>query len=147
SQDAAFRLHRKVQARSQMRITETAQPVFSDAVRPVVPLWKSLRAVRLAPHSDEHRILVLVSRRARAKKNKRLASGIQDAVHRPRRDGDGIKRPDALHLVIDRHFALASENIVNLLSLEMIMRRGAIARRDAGFSQTLVADAGISVRQ
>jgi len=47
--DAAFRLHRKVPASSQMRITETAQTVFSDAVRWVARPWKSLPSIPRMP--------------------------------------------------------------------------------------------------
>jgi hypothetical protein len=92
-------------------------------------------------------VLVFVSRCATAQKLENLFAGIGNLVFFSRRDCDCIARADGARFIADLHPSLPLQNIVNLLGFQVSMWRRAARGRKSRFGQSLVADAGISMRQ
>ena len=90
---------------------------------------------------------MFVGRRAAAEQPERFGAGVPKLVPAARRNGDGVTGADLAGFAGDADPARAVREIIDLLGPDMIMLLGAGADRNARFSQALVADDGIAVRQ
>src|SRR5262245_35484213 len=94
---------------------------------------------------DEHRIFMLIPRRAATQKHQRHVAVVENLMHCPRWDRDRIAWPHVPHVIADRHLAAACEDVVNLLGLGMIMSSRRRSRWQSRLGQTLITNARIAV--
>ena len=90
---------------------------------------------------------MLIRRRATAKELQDALAGVPDLMDHSGGDRDRVARPDRPRLVADSGYALALEDVIDLLGLDMMVRGGAGAGWEPRFGQRLVADRGVPVRQ
>lgn len=59
------------------------------------------------------------------------------------RNGNRVAGSDGASLVGDLHAAGAFQDVIDLFGDRVVVRRGRTSRRQTGFGQTLLADAGV----
>lgn len=68
-----------------------------------------------------------------------------DPMPLTRPDGDRIAGANRIELAVDFHFSRATENVINLLGLWVVVQLGDDSSGNRGFRQTLVSNRRVSV--
>lgn len=95
----------------------------------------------------EKRVVVLITGGARAEKHQFLRTSISDGMPEARWNGNRIARPDQPGLIAQGHCCNPGEDVVDLLSNGMVVRRCGLSHGKPRLGQRLVSNARVAMGQ